>query len=86
MASMVLGGWILRAVLRSFKSGAYDGDVNKNGMKLVNSRMINIQGTDRTFFTEEGKQMAQEKIKFHQLFMKQLEDELIKTNEGGGNI
>jgi uncharacterized protein len=73
---------ILRAVLRSFKSGAYDGDVNKNGVRLVNSRMINIQGADRTFFTEEGKQMAEEKVKFHQLFMRQLEDELIKTNEG----
>jgi uncharacterized protein len=73
---------ILRAVLRSFKGGTYDGNVNENGLKLMNSRMINIQGDAKAFFTEEGKRMAEEKIKFHQLFMRQLEDELSKTNEG----
>ena len=71
---------ILRAVLRSYKGGTYDGNVTENGMKLVNSRMLNIEGVDNTFFTEEGRQMAEEKIQFHRLFMSRLQEELSKTN------
>jgi uncharacterized protein len=73
---------ILRAVLRSFKGGTYDGNVNENGLKLVKSRILNIQGSGSTFFTEEGQKMAEDKIKFLHLFMSQLQDELLKTNEG----
>jgi len=77
---------ILRAVLRSYGNQSYDGDVNKNGVKLVNSRMLNIQGSDNAISTEVGKRMAEEKIRFHQLFMKTLEEELTETNEEGKEL
>jgi uncharacterized protein len=65
---------IARGVLRSFKNGKYSGNVSLEGKGIL---LNLLDGIESTFATKKGKKMANDRIAFIKLYIKELEEELL---------